>query len=139
MAFILALLLMYPCHQDMAISPGKRILCVEDDRVVLRALVLSLEACHFEVVSAVHGGYALDEFHSYAGKFDAILTDHDMPQVNGLALVEYLRAFDFKGRIWVMSGQLTPSDRQAYRNFGVSGFLQKPFDLDLLIELFLSQ
>lgn len=116
-----------------------KILCVEDDRAVLRALVLSLEACRFEIVSAVHGGYALDAFHSHGGKFDAVLTDHDMPQVNGLALVNYLRAFHFTGQIWIMSGHLTASDREAYREFSVSGFLQKPFDPTLLAELFLSQ
>jgi DNA-binding NtrC family response regulator len=112
---------------------------VEDDRAVLPALVLGLEACHFEIVSAVHGGYALDAFHLHAEKFDAVLTDHDMPQVNGLALLKYLRAFDFKGPVWVMSGHLTVADREAYRGFAISGFLQKPFDISSLADLLLSR
>jgi two-component system chemotaxis response regulator CheY len=116
-----------------------RILCVEDDRAVLSALVAGLESYHFEVVSALHGGYALDKFHLYAGKFDAVLTDHDMPQVNGLALVKYLRALDFKGRVVVMSGHLTPPDYRAYQEFAIGGFFQKPFDISLLAELLLSQ
>jgi DNA-binding response OmpR family regulator len=124
----------------MSDSPFRgRILCVEDDRSVLRALVLGLEARHFEVVPAVHGGYALDKFHSYAGKFDAVLTDHDIPQVNGLTLVKYLRALDFKGRVVVMSGRFTAADYRAYQDFAVSGFFQKPFDISLLVELLLSR
>jgi len=116
-----------------------KILCVEGDRAVLRSLVFGLETYRFEVVSAVHGGYALDAFHSHDGKFDAVLTDHDMPQVNGLALVNYLRAFHFTGQIWIMSGHLTALDREAYRELAISGFLQKPFDPSLLAELFLSK
>ena len=56
-------------RHDMTAPPFRgRILCGENDREVLRALVLGLEACHLGGVSALHGGHTQDEFHSYAGK-----------------------------------------------------------------------
>jgi len=112
-----------------------RILCVENDPAMLRALTLGLEAYHFEVVTAAHGGDALDRFHSYAGKFDAVLTDNNMPEMNGLKLVKFLRALGFNGRILIMSGRLTASDCREYENLGVSGFFQKPCEMSLLAGL----
>ena len=105
----------------------------------LKVLVLGLEAYNFEVVSAIHGDDALAKFHSSSGKFDAVLTDHDMPGMNGLQFVRSLRALGFGGRVVVMSGRLTVSDCRVYHDFAVSGFFQKPFSVSMVAELLLSQ
>jgi DNA-binding response OmpR family regulator len=105
----------------------------------LKVLVLGLEAYDFEVVTAIHGDDALAKFHSSTGKFDAVLTDHDMPGMNGLQFVRSLRALGFSGRVVVMSGRLSASDCRAYHDFAVSGFFQKPFEIGLLAEMLLSK
>jgi len=104
----------------------------------LKVLVLGLEAYDFEVMTAVHGDDALAKFHSSNGKLDAVLTDHDMPGMNGLQFVRSLRALGFNGRVVVMSGRLNTSDAGAYQDCAISGFFQKPFPVSLVAELLLS-
>lgn len=118
--------------------PYARILCVENDSPVLQTVAEGLKAYPFEVVSAANAGHALSRFFSSLKKFDVVLTDHHMPGMNGLQLVRSLRTMGFKGRVLVMSGNLTASDYRAYQDFSVSVFFQKPFDIGLLAERLLS-
>jgi YesN/AraC family two-component response regulator len=66
------------------------------------------------------------------GYYDILMTDHHMPNVNGLELVEHLRKNGFEGKIVVMSGSLTPELMQAYLNRRVHKILQKPFSYEIL-------
>ena len=86
----------------------------------------------FEVVTACHGVEALREFQAHPGDFGAIVTDHDMPEMNGVEFVRSVREMGFKGRIVVMSGRLTIEDLWAYRDHAISGFFHKPFQVSLL-------
>lgn len=122
----------------IACSPRLRILCVEDDSPVLQKVAEGLKAYPFEVVAAANAGHALSRFFSSLKKFDVVLTDNHMPGMDGLQLVRSLRTLGFKGRVLVMSGNLTASDYRAYQDFAVSDFFQKPFDISLLAELLLS-
>lgn len=116
-------------------DPFFRLLCVDDNPMMLQALRLGFGAYGFEVVTASHGIDALMQFQAHAGNFGAVLTDNDMPTMNGIALVKHLRAFDYRGRVLVMSGRLTASDGRAYQNYEVSGFLHKPFDVGMVATL----
>jgi len=118
--------------------PRLRILCVEGDPTFLKMLALGLKAYHFEVVTAIHAGDALAKFCSSTEKFDAVLTDHDMPGMAGLKFVRSLRVLGFRGRVVLMSGRLTASEAKAYQDFAISGFFQKPFEISLLAEMLLS-
>jgi YesN/AraC family two-component response regulator len=59
----------------------------------------------FEVITASDGMDALTQFKAHSGDFGAIVTDHDMPHMNGMELVRSVREIGFKGRIVVMSGR----------------------------------
>jgi DNA-binding NtrC family response regulator len=113
-------------------DPFFRLLCVDDNIELLQALRRGFGAYGFEVVTAVHGFDALMKFHAHDGNFGAILTDTVMPQMNGIALVKYLRVLGYRGQILVMSGGLTISDGQAYQDYAVSGFLSKPFEIGMV-------
>jgi CheY-like chemotaxis protein len=113
-----------------------RVLCVDDDALFVALLKIGLESHGFEVITAKHGLDALKEIRGHADEFDAILTASDMPEMNGLELVRSLRKQEFKGRIVVMSGNLKPSDVEAFSAQGISTFVKKPFNLSRLIALF---
>ena len=99
--------------------------------MLLQTLAVGFTAHDFEVVTASHGIEALMKFQAHAGDFAAILTDNDMPKMNGPTLVKNLRGLGYRGRILVMSGRLSVSDGRAYRDLQVSGFLSKPFEISM--------
>jgi CheY-like chemotaxis protein len=94
---------------------------------------LGLEHYGFEVVTACNGAEALLQFKAHSGKFDAILTDNEMPQMNGLEFVRSIFHEGFKGRIVVMSGNFKPEELQAYQSYPISSFVHKPLDLISII------
>ena len=113
-------------------APFSRILLVDDNPMLLQTLAVGFRSYGFEVVMASNGIEALMQFQAHAGNFAAILTDNDMPKMDGSTLVKNLRALDYRGRILVMSGRLTVSDGRAYQDLEVSGFLSKPFEIDMV-------
>ena len=112
-----------------------RIMIVEADSMMRLVLGTTLVAPDREIVPAVHGNDALMLFQDYDGKFDAIITDNEMPEMDGLKLVSSLRETGFTGRIIVMSGGMTPQKLAKYREVGIDGYLPKPFGVALLIDL----
>jgi CheY-like chemotaxis protein len=114
------------------VAPSFRVLCVDDNPSLLQVLKTSLEHYGCEIVTAGHGIEALREFKAHSGDFAAIVTDHDMPQMNGAEFVRSVRGIGFQGRIVVMSGRLTVEDLGAYQDHAISGFFHKPFEMSLL-------
>ncbi len=123
-----------PCNLN-GNDPFFRLLCVDDNPMLLHSLKLGFHAYGFEVVTASHGIDALTQFQDHGGNFGAVLTDNDMPKMNGVALVKHLRALGYRGQVLIMSGCMTEMDRHAYYNLEVSGFLHKPFDVGMVATL----
>ena len=58
--------------------------------------------------------------------FDLVITDHHMPNMNGLQLVAGLREHEFPGKIMVFSSELSGEAAQEYRRLKVDRMLYKP-------------
>jgi nitrogen-specific signal transduction histidine kinase/ActR/RegA family two-component response regulator len=110
---------------------GGRILVVEDQRDLRTALDRVLRASGYTVVEAESAKVAL-EIAARDHDFDLVVTDAVMPQMNGLELVEALRAMRPETRFLLISGYLNhPSLRSAGLPAGIT-LLAKPFSLDEL-------
>lgn len=118
-------------------DPFFRILCVDDNPSMLQMLKLGFGVYGFEVTTASHGIDALMQFRANAGNFATILTDNDMPNMNGVEFIKQVRALGYKGRVLVMSGRLTSTACQAYQDLEVSGFLSKPFEISMVATMLL--
>ena len=118
-------------------DPFFRILCVDDNPSLQLALKMGLGAYGFEVITASHGIDALMQYKTHSGNFGTIVTDNDMPHMNGLDLVRSLRGIGFNGRIVVVSGNLKVEDLRAYQNHAISGFFHKPFEIGMLATMLL--
>jgi CheY-like chemotaxis protein len=105
------------------------VLCVDDNPRLLGTLKMALESYGLEVTTACDGLDALTQYNSHSGEFDAVLTDTEMPRMNGREFVHLLREQGFKGRIFVMSGNFREGDPELYLREGISGLLQKPFGI----------
>jgi two-component system cell cycle sensor histidine kinase/response regulator CckA len=118
-------------------DPFFRILCVEDNPSLQGALKMGLRKYGFDVITASHGIDALLQYKAHGGTFGAIVTDNDMPQMNGPEFVRSVREMGFRGRIVVMSGHFKPDDLRAYHDHAISGFFHKPFEMELLATMLL--
>jgi CheY-like chemotaxis protein len=114
-----------------------RILFVDDNVQLQSILKMGLEIYGLEVITASHGIDGLTQFKAHAENFIAIVTDHEMPHMNGLEFVRSVRELGFKGRIVVISSHLTTEDLRAYQDYAISGYFQKPFDASLLATMLL--
>jgi CheY-like chemotaxis protein len=113
------------------------ILIVEDEPAIVSAIRFSLAAPDRAFSSAANGAEALARVESQEPPFDLVLTDNNMPHLNGLELVRGLRKRNFGGKIVVVSAHLTPEMQETYKELRVDGMLPKPFnveDLRLLVK-----
>lgn len=116
-----------------------RILVVEDS-VSMRAFVRSTlesrlsEAEDVEVVEAASGFDALRLLPR--GPYDLVITDINMPDINGLELVQFMRKSELHRRtpIVLISTQSSDRDRQRGLSLGADAYLAKPFTPELLLE-----
>src|SRR5215510_11754699 len=105
------------------------VLVVEDNEALRGLVVMLLEQKGHSVLVASNGLEGLMVYSSYRARLDLVLTDIDMPQMNGIQLTARIRARDPSKKILLMSGR--PLDR-------VEGpdncpLLSKPFGPDQLI------
>lgn len=110
-----------------------RVLLVEDDPQVRAFMDEALHFLGFHVRVAIDGATALARLAEE--DFDVVMTDHRMPEMEGLDLVRALRARDFAGRIYVVSGVLSARERADYEALRVDGVAVKPLALSELNRL----
>jgi len=80
-----------------------------------------------EVTCAKDGEEAWLSLSARPGSYNVLVTDHDMPKLDGLALVTQVRALGFTGRIVVVSGSIDDALAAKYRALEVDAILAKPF------------
>jgi CheY-like chemotaxis protein len=76
----------------------------EDERDHLRII---LERDGHEVVAAIDGIHALDEFAKHPDA-ELVITDFKMPGVNGLDLLANIKGIKLDARVWFVSSHLSP-------------------------------
>jgi two-component system chemotaxis response regulator CheY len=111
----------------------KRVLAV-DDSVSMRELVTAtLAGAGYEVVTAEDGTRAYTV--ALNGRFDMVLSDVNMPSMDGIHLVEKLRAHpEYRLVPIVMLTTESSTEMKARaRAAGATGWIVKPFDPDRLI------
>lgn len=112
-----------------------KILLVEDSSSMRSMLANALEGAEeLEIVEAANGFEALKSLPHHT--FDAILTDINMPEINGLELVSFLKNHPLykKIPIMVISTESTVEDRQRAEALGVEAYLAKPFKENELVD-----
>ncbi|MGZ6272720.1 MAG: HD domain-containing phosphohydrolase [Candidatus Limnocylindrales bacterium] len=102
-----------------------RVLCVDDQPVVLHVLSRLLQVQGFETVECSDPLNAVSTF--AAGAFDIVVTDIDMPGMNGLALMRTLREKQPELPVVIVTGLGTVETAIAALRQGATGMLVKPF------------
>lgn len=112
-----------------------RILCADDDKPVGDMLMLYLAHAGHTVEHVTDGLEAWEKMSKDLGHFDVLITDNDMPGLRGVELVELLRQTDYRGRIIVHSGSLSPKEAEGYRAFRVDSIITKPIMAEKLLNV----
>lgn len=108
------------------------ILLADDDPTDLILISAILQGMGHTIEAVTDGREAIKLFSAKPGYFEVLITDHQMPVVSGLELVQYLRQNEFGGKIVVLSGVPTEELTIAYGDKRVDKILQKTFRLDEL-------
>lgn len=111
------------------------ILAVDDSPSMRKMVSFTLIGAGYQVVEAVDGIDAFEK--ALAQRFDLILTDQNMPRLDGLGLTRKLRDHpQFKTiPILVLTTESSDLMKQAGRAAGATGWLVKPFDPARLLDV----
>lgn len=114
---------------------AKTILAVDDSGSLRQMLVFSLKASGYQVVEAVDGKDGLEK--AKLQSFDLVLTDQNMPNMDGLTLIRSLRAVPNYQKVPILMLTTESSDEMKAkgRAAGANGWLVKPFDPQRLTEV----
>jgi PAS domain S-box-containing protein len=104
-----------------------RVLLVDDNALVSETFAALLGAAGHSVVAATDGGEGWEIFTRRNGEFDLVLADCNMPGLNGADLLRRIKATEFRGRIVLVSGYLTPEMSEQLTKLGADAVLRKPF------------
>lgn len=112
---------------------SKTILTVDDSPSIRRMVSLTLRDAGYNVLEAVDGqdGFAK----ATTSRVDAIITDQNMPNMDGISMIRALRAHpNGKGvPIVVLSTDSADNLKQQARAAGALGWMVKPFTQDKLL------
>jgi len=108
-----------------------RILIIEDEKKLAKALQRRLEAEHYEVSVAATGEEGF--FLAGQGSFDLILLDLMLPRRDGMDVLSTLRKLGVQTPVFVLTAKDTIEDRVLGLDAGADDYLVKPFALPELL------
>lgn len=111
-------------------SAGQRVLVVDDEPPILRALAANLRARGYEVDLAANGEAALD----LAGRHppDVVILDLGLPGISGLDVIRGLRGWS-NAPIIILSAREAQAEKVAALDAGADDYVTKPFGMPELL------
>ena len=107
-----------------------------DDSSVIRDMVESclLELGYLNIQSAVDGVDALEKIYEADREFDFIITDINMPNMDGITFISNIRTkLDYASTpIMVLSTEWSDEMKQKGKKAGATSWIVKPFDIQLI-------
>ncbi len=118
---------------------GVRMMVVDDSDINRDMALRIFEGEGAQVTLADDGQHALHWLQDHPGQIDIVLMDLQMPVMDGYQATRLIRATPALANLPViaLTAGAFREQEQAAREVGMVGFLSKPFDVDLAIELIL--
>jgi len=111
----------------------RRVLIVDDSVTMRDMLTFTLKAAGFSIIEADDGVNALKALEGNA--VDLIITDINMPRLDGIELTRQVRQSEKLAFVPILCLTTETSDelKSRAKSAGATGWLQKPFDPDMLV------
>jgi two-component system, OmpR family, KDP operon response regulator KdpE len=107
-----------------------RVLVVDDEPQIVRALSINLRARHYELTTAGSGAEALEV--AARRRPDVVILDLGLPDLDGVDVVRGLRGWS-TAPIIILSGRSDSTDKVDALDAGADDYLAKPFAVDELL------
>jgi two-component system KDP operon response regulator KdpE len=107
-----------------------RVLIVDDEPQILRALRINLTARQYDVVTAADGTHAIES--ARADRPDIVVLDLGLPDIDGVEVIQKLRTWT-PVPIVVLSGRIDSHDKVDALDAGADDYVTKPFSVDELL------
>jgi two-component system chemotaxis response regulator CheY len=114
---------------------AKVILCVDDSASIRQMVKLTLSGAGYQVVQAIDGADGLAK--ARESTVNLVVTDLNMPVMNGLGLIRELRKLAaYKGvPIIFLTTESDPGMKQEAKAAGATGWITKPFQQEQLVSV----
>jgi two-component system, OmpR family, KDP operon response regulator KdpE len=107
-----------------------RVLVVDDEPQIVRALSINLRARHYDVATAASGSEALEV--AARPRPDVVILDLGLPDLDGVEVIRGLRGWS-AAPIIILSGRSDSTDKVDALDAGADDYLTKPFAVDELL------
>ena len=111
----------------------EKVLFVEDEIDLGNVVRQYLEIMDFEVEWCKNGKAALEKFTAQASRFDMVIVDIGLPEMDGFELAENMIRFLPEVSFLFLTARNEKSDRLHGLKIGADDYITKPFDIDELV------
>ncbi len=112
---------------------GKNILIVEDVEINREIVRFILESTHAQIDEAENGRVAVERFIENPQKYDLILMDIQMPELDGYTATRMIREMDSEIPIVAMTAHAFKEDKEKSLEIGMNDHMSKPIDENTLL------
>lgn len=114
---------------------AKKILAVDDSKTMREMVSFTLKEAGFEVIDAEDGKQAVEKLKAI--KVDVVITDLNMPNMNGFELIRHLRSDPaYKmAPILMLTTEGDDQKKQEGKSAGATGWIVKPFHPEKLVQV----
>jgi DNA-binding NtrC family response regulator len=113
-----------------------RVLVIDDDEMVLKALSIYLSGSGFTILTTADGPQGITIYNQE--KPDVVILDIGLPSLDGLEVLKQLKRSDPNAKIIICSGYGSATTIDEAMQNGAYAFLNKPFDVEAMIRLIVS-
>ncbi len=110
------------------------ILYVEDDILISSNFIENNEVFYKKIYVAHNGEEGLNLYKKYKKKINIIITDLNMPKLNGIDMISKIRDISHNIPIFIISAFGDKETLKKAINLGINGFIGKPVDMDTLLK-----
>jgi CheY-like chemotaxis protein len=113
-------------------TAGKAILLIDDEPMVTDICEMMLKRLGHKVLKAHSGSEGIEIFMASKTRIDLIISDFNMPGMNGQEVINALRIMGHGVKVLLSSGGLSAAEEEKVVANGFSGFLKKPYSMSTL-------
>ena len=124
----------FETKSDYSSIKGKTILLIDDEPMVTDICEMMLKKLGHKVLKAHSGSEGIKLYEANRNQIYLIISDFNMPEMNGQEVVDKLRKMDHNVKVLLSSGDLSVAEENKVISRGFNGFLKKPYNMNILSE-----